>query len=55
LRSPIDDGWFVPTRLVDGALLSTAEGRSMCSGFVLGRNRKSAVSAKGKIERILAG
>jgi hypothetical protein len=32
----IDAGWFVPTRILDGALLPAAGGKSMLTGFVLG-------------------
>ena len=42
LRDPIDDGWFVPTRFLNGALLPAANGRSACTGFVLGTNRAEA-------------
>jgi hypothetical protein len=34
----IDAGWFVPTRLLDGALLPAAEGKTFVTGFVLGND-----------------
>jgi hypothetical protein len=42
LRGPVADGWFVPTRLLDGALLPAAEGASLCTGFVLADTREAA-------------
>lgn len=42
LRGPVGDGWLVPTRIIDGALLPAAKGRCHYAGFVLGRNREQA-------------
>lgn len=42
IRGPIADGWFVPTRLLDGTLLPAADGVSLCTGFVLAETRAAA-------------
>jgi hypothetical protein len=39
LAGPIDAGWFVPTRLLDAALLPAADGKSVVTGFVLGHDQ----------------
>jgi hypothetical protein len=52
-RGPIDDGWFVPTRLIDAALLPEAEGISFCTGFVLGDNREEAIIRQRDMEKLL--
>lgn len=53
IEGPIDDGWFVPTRLVDARWLPTAEGRSMCTGFVLGRDRAEAMARSDAFKSLL--
>ncbi|WP_460273538.1 hypothetical protein [Celeribacter sp. ULVN23_4] len=42
VKGPVEDGWFVPTRLIDGSLLPAAEGISHCTGFVLADTRAEA-------------
>ncbi len=42
LRGPVEDGWLMTTRIIDGALLPAAEGRCHYTGFVLGRDRADA-------------
>jgi hypothetical protein len=44
---PIAEEWFVPTRLFDGALCPAAEGKSICTGIVLGADRRDA-EARGR-------
>lgn len=44
LEAPMREGWLVPTRLLDAALLDAAEGHSQYDGFVLGRDRREAVA-----------
>jgi hypothetical protein len=53
VRGPIDDGWFVPTRLIDAALLPEAEGISFCTGFVLGACREEAITRQRELEELL--
>ena len=53
LRGPIDDGWFVPTRLIDGKLLPAARGKSVCSGFVLGENRHDVIARHDRLTAII--
>jgi len=53
VREAIDDGWFVPTRFLDGALLPAANGRSACTGFVLGTNRGEAFVRHQKLQLML--
>jgi hypothetical protein len=55
LRGPIDDGWYVPARLLDGAQHAGAKGRSPCGGFVLGATRAAAIAAAEKVEALLTG
>lgn len=42
ITAPVAEGWFVPTRLLDAALLPAANGASLCTGFVMGRTRAEA-------------
>jgi len=53
LHGPIDDGWFVPTRLIDGKLLPAAKGKSVCTGFVLGENRHDAIARCDRLTAIV--
>jgi hypothetical protein len=53
MKGPIDDGWFVPTRIVDGALHPLSEGASLCTGFVLGADRASAFRRKAELMAML--
>lgn len=53
IEGPIDDGWFVPTRLLDARWLQTAEGRSMCTGFVLGTDRRQALARSEALKTLL--
>src|SRR5262249_30569091 len=53
LRGPIDDGWLVPTRVIDGTLLPTAEAASMCTGFVLGVDRADAAANREVLGHLL--
>lgn len=54
LARPVAEGWFVPVRLIDAALLPATNGRSMINGFTLGRDRSEARAAAGRIGEILA-
>lgn len=42
IAGPMADGWFVPVRLLDAALLPAADGTSLATGFVLGATRDAA-------------
>ena len=42
LQSAVEDGWFVPTRIVDRSILSNEKGKSILNGFVLGSDRLDA-------------
>lgn len=53
MQGPIDDGWFVPTRLLDARWLPTAEGRSLCTGFVLGKDRRQALARSDALKALL--
>ncbi|MBA5776293.1 hypothetical protein H2509_04045 [Stappia sp. F7233] len=50
---PIDDGWFVPTRLIDGAHLPAAEGLSRVTGFLLADSMTQAQERQSLLTRIL--
>jgi hypothetical protein len=54
IRGPIADGWFMPTRLLDAALLPAAEGKSRVTGFTLGRDRAEAEAARDRLAALLA-
>jgi hypothetical protein len=53
LGGPVADGWFLPTRLLDAALLPAAGGRSRVTGFTLGRDRLAAAAAQDRLRAIL--
>jgi hypothetical protein len=53
LKGPIDDGWFVPTRIIDGALHPLSDGVSLCTGFVLGADRHAAFQRSAELETLL--
>lgn len=53
ISGPIAEGWFVPTRLFDGALCPAANGKSLCTGFVLGRDRQDADEARRRLATLL--
>lgn len=55
LRGPMQDGWFIPTRLIDGALLPAANGKCMYTGFVMARDRADALSRLASLKAIAAG
>ena len=45
LSGPIADGWFIPTRLFNGQKHPLSEGKHIVTGFVLGKDRASAIEA----------
>lgn len=47
-------GWFVPTQLLDGALLPAAKGQSCWGGFVMGTDREEADARRQKLSDLLA-
>jgi len=53
LHGPIDDGWFVPTRLIDEKYLPAAKGQCLCSGFILGTNRRDAIARHTRLKQII--
>lgn len=53
LRGPIDEGWFVPTRLIDGSLHPLSDGACTCTGFVLGADRGDALARQAQLEQAL--
>lgn len=53
LLGPIEEGWFVPTRLIDGSLHPLSGGACLCTGFVLGADRADALRRKSQIESVL--
>jgi hypothetical protein len=54
IAGPVADGWFVPTRLLDQALLLSAGGTSLCTGFVMGRTRAETQIRATALEALLA-
>jgi hypothetical protein len=53
IRGPMADGWFVPTRLFDGELCAAVEGKSICTGFVLGGDRQDAEARQKQLAALL--
>ncbi len=53
LCGPVTEGLFLPTRLLDAALLPAAGGRSRVTGFTLGRDRRAAAAAQDRLRAIL--
>jgi hypothetical protein len=53
LAGPIEEGWFVPTRLFNGEKHPLSEGRHIVTGFVLANTRKEVESVAGSLERLL--
>lgn len=53
IAGPIADGWFVPTRLIDQALLPAAKGANLLNGFVLAETRQVALSRVTKLANLL--
>jgi hypothetical protein len=54
LRGPIEEGWFVPTRLIDGRLHPLSDGACTCTGFVLGADRADGLRRKLQLEKALS-
>lgn len=53
LRGPIEDGWFIPTRLFNGDKHPLSGGKHIVTGFVLGKDRHSASNAVKKLQQLL--
>jgi len=54
LEAPMREGWLVPTRLLDGALLEAAEGHSQYDAFAIGRDRQEALARSRAVEARVA-
>lgn len=54
LSVPIGEGWVVPTRLVDGRLLSANAAASTCTGFVMGETRATATANLNRLQAMIA-
>lgn len=53
LRAPIEEGWFVPTRLFNGERHPRADGEHIITGFVMGDDRQGATQNGSRLERLL--
>lgn len=53
LSGPIDDGWYVPIRLIDGARHPEPPSNSTLTGFVLGKTPAGAARRRAEIEKIV--
>jgi hypothetical protein len=53
IKGPIADGWFVPTRLLDAALLPAADGINLCTGFVMAETRAAAEARSRDLQTLL--
>jgi hypothetical protein len=54
LVGPIDDGWFVPTRILDAGRLGGAPAQSSYRGFVLAGDRAGARAAEQSLTDLLS-
>jgi hypothetical protein len=53
LRGPIEDGWFVPTRIFNGEKHTLAGGLHIITGFVLGTCREHASRSVERLRELL--
>jgi hypothetical protein len=53
LHGPIDEGWFVPTRLFNGEKHPLSDGKHLVTGFVMGLDREAAQLAWKKLRENL--
>jgi hypothetical protein len=53
VQGAVEDGWFVPTRIVDRSILANVKGDSILNGFVLGRDRLDAEKNAQRLDRLL--
>lgn len=53
VQGAVEDGWLVPTRIVDRLILANEKGHSILNGFVLGRDRLEAEANARLLERLL--
>lgn len=55
LHGPIDEGWFVPTRIFNGEKHPLSQGKHIVTGFVVGADRDSAMATSQRLKEILMG
>ena len=53
LRSPLEEGWFVPTRIFNGEKHPLSGGRHIVTGFVLGGHRESVLNSVKKFSELV--
>lgn len=53
LVAPIEEGWFVPTRIFNGEKHPLSEGKHIVTGFVLGNTRAETESIAAELEQRL--
>lgn len=53
-RRAVEDGWFVPNRVIDAMLLAAADSANYMSGFVLAENREQAAAKSAKLAAMIA-
>ena len=53
-KGPVEEGWLIPNRVIDEALLPAANGRSVISGFVMGRDRDDTSRRAAELTRLLS-
>jgi hypothetical protein len=53
LKGPIEDGWFVPTRVIDGTRHPECPANTTCTGFVLGKTLAGAKKRHAQLEGLL--
>jgi hypothetical protein len=53
LAAPIEEGWFVPTRIFNGEKHPLADGKHIVTGFALGSTRAAAEAAAALLEERL--
>ncbi|MFH1518363.1 MAG: hypothetical protein ABIH17_10855 [Pseudomonadota bacterium] len=53
LSGPIDDGWYMPFRLIDGARHAEPPANTTCTGIVMGKTQADAERRHGQLKKLL--
>lgn len=53
LHGPIDEGWFVPTRIFNGEKHPSSNGENLVTGFVLAEDREEVLKVWQKLRKLL--
>lgn len=53
LHRPVEEGWFITTRIIDGALMTSLGSRSQVNGLLMGHCRQDVAHRQNQIKHIL--